>query len=446
MREWDPEDGEFWDRSGKLIARRNLVVSIVTEHVGFSIWSIWSVLVLFLSPEIGFDFTAGEKFLLVLVPTLVGAVLRLPYSYAVIRWGGRTWTVFSTAILLVPTLLAWYFVQQPGTPMWVFVLIGALTGLGGGCFASSMTNVAHLYPRRHQGWALGLNAGGGNIGVAVVHVVGLLVIATVGDTHPAYVAGIYLPVIVLATVLAALFMDNVDPVDRSAGGRGALREALAYRHTWLISALYVGTFGSFIGYSFAFGLVLQHQLGATAFEAASYTFLGPLLGSLARPVGGRLADRLGGAVVTSWVFLGMAASVALLVLVTPLDSLGLFVTGFVLLFVLSGLGNGSTYKMIPTAFADQVGTPRHGAVAARVRRLTGATVAIAGAIGALGGVLINLAFRASFDGAGSSGVAAFAGFLAYYLLCLLILHRGYLRTTEVRAEQASRSQREGVRV
>ncbi|MEV5267712.1 MFS transporter, partial [Streptomyces werraensis] len=312
---WDPEDEEFWERTGKHVARRNLVLSVLSEHIGFSIWSMWSVLVLFMSPAIGLGFAPSEKFLLVVTPTLVGALLRLPYSYAVTRFGGRNWTVFSSVLLFVPALPALYFVQRPGTPLWVFLLIAATAGVGGGNFASSTTNIAHFFPRRHQGWALGLNAGGGNLGVAVIQLVGLLVIATAGDTHPAYVIAAYLPLIALAAVLAALGMDNIDTGPASTG---ALREAVGNPHTWWISLLYLGTFGSFIGYGFAFGLVLQNQFGATPLEAAGLTFLGPLLGSLSRPLGGRLADRWGGARVTFWNFLAMGAG-TLLLLVPVLD-------------------------------------------------------------------------------------------------------------------------------
>ncbi|NEE59363.1 MFS transporter, partial [Streptomyces sp. SID8455] len=119
IQDWEPENEEFWEREGRRIARRNLVISVLSEHIGFSVWSLWSVLVLFMSPEIGLGFAPEEKFLLVVVPTLVGAVLRLPYSYAVTRFGGRNWTVFASAVLLVPTVLALVFVQRPGTPLWV---------------------------------------------------------------------------------------------------------------------------------------------------------------------------------------------------------------------------------------------------------------------------------------------------------------------------------------
>jgi len=423
---WNPEDEKGWKQGNARIAHRNLALSVLSEHIGFSIWSMWSVLVLFLSPDIGFSFTAGEKFLLVAVPTLVGAVLRLPYSYAVTRFGGRNWTVFASLVLFVPAGLALYVVQHPGTPLWVFLLIGATAGTGGGNFASSMTNITSFFPQRHQGWALGLNAGGGNLGVAVVQLVGLLVIATAGDTHPSYVIAAYLPLIALAALLAAWRMDNVDAVRTEPG---AQREAVGCADTWWISLLYIGTFGSFIGYGFAFGLVLQSQFGSTPLQAATFTFLGPLLGSLSRPVGGRLADRFGGAPVTFWNFLGMAAgTAALLVASAGGGSFGGFVAAFTVLFVLSGLGNGSTYKMIPAVFAlraeREVTAGRDASHAlARARRLSGAVIAIAGAVGALGGVAVNLAFRA----AGGSAAPALWSFLGYYAVCMLIVRKVYLR-------------------
>ncbi|MFE9562503.1 MFS transporter [Streptomyces sp. NPDC006487] len=426
--EWDPEDEVFWERTGRRVARRNLWLSVLSEHIGFSVWSMWSVLVLFMSPDIGFDFTKAEKFLLVVTPTLVGAVLRLPYSSAVARFGGRNWTVFASGVLLVPCALAAYFVQRPGTPLWVFLLIGGLAGVGGGNFASSMTNITGFYPLRHQGWALGLNAGGGNLGVAFVQLLGLLVIATAGSTHPSYVAAVYLPLIGCVALLAAVKMDNLATL-RTAPG--ALREAAAHPHTWWISLLYIGTFGSFIGYGFAFGLVLQSQFDSTALEAASATFLGPLLGSLSRPLGGRLADRYGGARVTLWNFLGMTIGTAVLLVASLQGSFALFIAAFTVLFVLTGLGNGSTYKMIPAvhaAEAERAVAAGHDAEAAftRSRRRSGAVIGIAGAVGALGGVAINLAFRTAY-GSWGTGTAAFAVFLGYYGLCMLLVWAVYLR-------------------
>ncbi|MEU5633268.1 MFS transporter [Streptomyces rishiriensis] len=431
--DWDPEDEDAWERYGRRLARRNLALSVLSEHIGFSVWTLWSVLVLFMSPDIGLGFDAGDKFLLVATPTVVGALLRLPYSFAVTRYGGRNWTVFATAILLVPTLLALYFVQRPGTPLWVFLVVGALAGVGGGNFASSMTNITALYPQRHQGWALGLNAGGGNLGVAAVQLVGLTVISVAGRTHPSYVAAVYAPLIVLVALLAALRMDNVDAVRATPGTQ---REAARDQDTWWISLLYIGTFGSFIGYGFAFGLVLQNEFDTSPLGAVGYTFLGPLLGSVARPLGGLLADRLGGARVTFWNFLGMGAGTLVLLGAVQVNSFALFVAGFTALFVLSGIGNGSTYKMIPAVFAGRArrevaAGQDAGAAFARARRLSGAVIAIAGAIGALGGAAINIAFKLSYSDGSGSGAPAFLAFLAYYVLCMVLIRAVYLRRRPV---------------
>ena len=420
--EWDPEDPEFWERSGARIARRNLVCSILCEHLGFSVWSMWSVLVLFMGPEYGVD--AAGKFFLVSVATLVGSLIRVPYTFAVAPFGGRNWTVFSAALLLLPLAAAW-LVMEPGTSYRTFLLVSVLTGVGGGNFASSMTNINSFYPLRRKGWALGLNAGGGNIGVAVVQLAGLLLIATAGEGHPRLLPALYVPPVLLAVCLAWRYMDNLAPVTNDTG---AAAEAARDPHTWLMSLLYVGTFGSFIGYSFAFGLVLQNQFGRTPLQAASVTFLGPLLGSLARPLGGLLADRRGGARITLWTFAGMAAATGVVLLASALESLPVFLAGFAALFVLSGLGNGSTYKMIPgihhaRALADGL---RGEEAAAWGRRLSGAAIGLIGAVGALGGLGINLAFRQSFLATGS-GTGACWAFLACYAVCMAVTWFVYLR-------------------
>src|SRR3954452_17849711 len=248
---WEPEDESFWQRTGRKIANRNLLFSVLSEHIGFSVWTLWSVLVLFMGPEYGVD--AAGKFLLVSVPTLVGAVLRLPYTFAVAKFGGRNWTIVSAALLLIPTILA-AIVMHPGTSYTTFMIVAAIAGVGGGNFASSMTNINAFYPQRYKGWALGLNAGGGNIGVAVIQIIGLLVIATVGNRSPHLVCAAYLVLIALAALGAALFMNNL--TNQRTDARSMI-DVLAHRDSWLISLLYIGTFGSFIGFGFAFGQVLQ---------------------------------------------------------------------------------------------------------------------------------------------------------------------------------------------
>ncbi|MDK1473840.1 nitrate/nitrite transporter [Streptomyces sp. 549] len=422
IEKWDPEDETFWKSGGERVARRNLMFSILSEHIGFSIWTLWSVLVLFMGPEYGID-PAG-KFFLVAMATLVGACIRVPYTFAVARFGGRNWTVFAAGMLLLPTIAA-FVVMEPGTSYTTFMLVALLTGIGGGNFASSMTNINSFFPLRKKGWALGLNAGGGNIGVPVIQLVALLVIATAGAGSPRLLLGIYLPLILLSAYCAWRYMDNLAPVRNDTG---AARESVRDPHTWIMSFLYVGTFGSFIGYSFAFGLVLQNQFDRTPLQAASLTFIGPLLGSLIRPVGGWLADRWGGARITLWNFAAMAAATGIVIAASVRESLPVFLIGFVCLFVLTGLGNGSTYKMIPGIYhAKAVSLGLTGEEASRYgRRLSGAAIGLIGAVGAVGGLGINLAFRQSFLTSGS-GTSAFVVFLGFYLVCGAVTWAVYLR-------------------
>ncbi|MGP3735537.1 nitrate/nitrite transporter [Streptomyces sp. GDS52] len=420
IQHWDPEDEDFWNRTGERVARRNLLFSVLSEHIGFSVWTMWSVLVLFMGPEYGL--TPADKFLLTSLVTLVGAVVRVPYTFAVAVFGGRNWTVVSAALLLIPTVAA-FAVMEPGTSFSTFLLVGLLAGVGGGNFASSMTNINAFFPLRRKGWALGLNAGGGNIGVPVIQLAALAVIGAGGG--PRVLLGLYIPLIVVAAVLAGRYMDNLASVRNDTGAAG---DAVREPHTWIMSFLYVGTFGSFIGYSFAFGMVLQNEFGRTPLQAAYVTFLGPLLGSLVRPVGGRLADRYGGARITLGNFVGMGAATGVLIVASTQKSPALFTAAFVVLFVLTGLGNGSTYKMIPGIFQAKArarGLSGEEA-AAYGRRLSGAAMGLIGAVGALGGVGINLAFRQSFLSHGS-GTGAFAAFLAWYAVCLAVTWAVYLR-------------------
>ena len=442
--EWHPEDAGSWARAGSRVARRNLVFSILSEHVGFSVWSLWSVFVLFLTPAYGISHdpktAAAEKFLMTTLPTALGSVLRLPYSLAVARFGGRNWTFISAGLLLVPTVSA-AVVLKPGVSYATLLAVAALAGVGGGNFASSMANINSFYPQRLKGRALGLNAGGGNIGVAVVQLAGLAVLAIAGKGHPRMLLGIYIPLIAVAALCAALFMDNIAQVRNE---KGAMRNACRNAHTWIVSLLYIGTFGSFIGFSFAFGQVLQDQFGAhflaggkvDPVKIAYLTFLGPLVGSAARPAGGWLADRFGGARTTFWNFAAMAVAALAVLAASGQRSLGLFYAGFIALFALSGLGNGSTYKMIPAVFrsgeqrvvaagADPVAAGRDS------RRLSSAVIGIAGAAGAAGGVGVNIAFRQSFLAHGT-GDPAYVGFIGCYLICMAATWLAYLRPSPQR--------------
>ncbi|MBA3742628.1 MFS transporter [Sporichthya sp.] len=429
--DWRPEDVEFWESKGKKVARRNLIFSIFSEHIGFSVWTMWSTLVLFLGPAYGI--TPAEKFTIVSVAAAAGSFLRLPYTFAVAKFGGRNWTIFSAGVLLVPTILT-FFLLEPGIEYSTLLILAAVAGVGGGNFASSMANINVFYPARLKGRALGLNAAGGNLGVATIQIVGLIILATAGVGHPKMVVGIYIPFIVLSALFSAMYMDNIT---HATNEKGAMREVCKDSQTWIMSFLYIGTFGSFIGFGFAFGQVLLTQFPAdfpTPRDAAEITFIGALIGSIARPIGGMLADKLGGALVTFWNFVGMASFAAIVYVASTQDSLTMFLFGFVGLFITSGIGNGSTYKMIPMIFrakaqsavaagTDSAAADRHA------RRMSGALIGIAGAVGAFGGVLVNIAFRESFMRNGN-GDAAYLSFLIFYGLCFAVTWFVYLRPSE----------------
>jgi len=433
--DWRPEDGNFWEATGKSIARRNLIYSVLSEHIGFSVWSLWSVLVLFLGPNYGFD--PAQKFLLTALPTLVGAVVRIPYTFAVGKFGGRNWTIVSALLLLIPTILIAIFLK-PGVSFETLLIVSMFAGVGGGNFASSMTNINAYFPARLKGWALGINAGGGNLGVPVVQLVGLLVLATVGVNYPRTMVAIYIPLIILAAIGAALHMDNLT---QNSNAKGAIREVTRHRETWIMALLYIGTFGSFIGFGFAFGQVLLVQFPdqfPVAVKAAALTFLGPLLGSLVRPFGGGLADRFKGSVVTFYNFIAMALGAVIVLIASQLNSLPVFLIGFVMLFVFSGIGNGSSYKMIPMIFHAkaqlEVGAGVDVADAdKRAVRRAGALIGLAGAIGALGGVMVNLAFRRSFLTL-QNGDGAYIAFIAYYAVCFVVTYLVFIRKHEGRLE------------
>ena len=439
LRDWDPEDTVAWEAGNKRIARRNLIWSVAAEHVGFSIWSIWSVMVLFMPASV-YGFSSEEKFLLGATAALVGACLRFPYTFATARFGGRNWTVFSALLLLIPTIGTMLLLANPGLPLWPYLLCAALAGLGGGSFASSMTNINAFYPQRLKGSALALNAGGGNLGVPGIQLAGLLVIAGVGNRQAYWVCAIYLVLLAIAGIGAALHMDNL----HYRIEMGTVRAVLSERHTWMIALLYIGTFGSFIGFSFAFGQVLQMNFVASgqstvqaSLHAAQIAFLGPLLGSLARVYGGRLADRIGGGRVTLAVFCSMIPATGILLSASTFSqhaghagtatNLG-YVIGFVALFILAGIGNGSVYKMIPSIFEARSLSLRVGETERRQwsRAMSGALVGFAGAIGALGGVGVNLALWQSYSHSGTA-TAAFWAFLLCYVAASVLTWMSYVR-------------------
>lgn len=388
---WDPENAEQWESAGRAIARRNLVMSIVAEFLGFAVWALWSIVVPQL-PAAGFDLTADQMFWLIAVPSLVGATLRIPYTFAVPVFGGRNWTVISALLLLAPAgALAWA-VQRPDLSFGVLLAVAALAGVGGGNFASSMANISFFYPEREKGRALGLNAAGGNIGTAAVQLAVPLVIVAGAGLQLERAGLMFVPLALVAAVLAWRFMDNLSNAKADPRSYGAAARA---RHTWIISFVYIGTFGSFIGFSGAFPTLLKNQFPEVTLSIA---FLGALVGSVARPAGGALADRFGGARVTVASFAVMAAGTVSAIVALRSGAFGLFFGSFLVLFMATGAGNGSVYRMIPAVF-------RFGATddADRGRRAKAAAgcIGIAGAVGAVGGFLIPRGFAVSTTATGT---------------------------------------------
>lgn len=414
---WDPEDATFWRDGGRAIARRNLTLSVFAEFLGFCVWALWSVVVP-LMPAAGFAVTLDQQFWLIAVPSLVGATLRIPYTFAVPRFGGRNWTVISSLLLLAPATAMAVVMTRPGTSFGVLLLCAALAGFGGGNFASSMTNISFFYPEAEKGKALGLNAAGGNLGTGIVQMIVPAVIAIGAGTHLDRAGLMFVPLALLAAVLAWRGMDNLTGV---RSDYRAFAAATRNPHTWVISFLYIGTFGSFIGYAGAFPTLLKTQFAG---HPAWFAFLGALVGALARPVGGTVADRLGGArvAITSFAILVVGALGA----VTGLKehSFALFFTSFMTLFVGAGIGNGATYRMIPAVFrAGAVGDPARLAVA---RKAAAGCIGIAGAIGAYGGFLIPRGFAMAKSHYGSL-VPALWVFTAAYVVMGVLTYAVYQR-------------------
>ncbi|HWH94867.1 MAG TPA: nitrate/nitrite transporter [Baekduia sp.] len=417
--EWDPEDEQFWNSGAKKIAKRNLAFSILAENLGFSIWVMWTIVVINLT-NIGIALSLSESFWLTAIPNLVGSFLRIPYTFAVPRFGGRAWTATSASLLFIPCLLlatvvpsGWLADQGHSTQFWVLFGCAATAGVGGGNFSSSMANISFFYPDRHKGLALGLNAAGGNVGVAVaqlllplVIIIGVPAAAVKLPTHHvhlAYAGLVWMPFIAFAVICAWLRMDSLT---QAKTDKVAYVKSAREPQTWIMAMLYIGTFGSFIGFSFALPLVMKNTfpefLGAHPFIAtylAGLGFLGALIGSVARPFGGWVSDRLGGARVTLCCLIAMAVLTTSAIVGVKQHSFELFFASYMVIFLLTGMANGSTYRMIASIFRalGRKEAAEHGldptATELDYKRRAAAVVGIVGAVGAFGGFLIQVVLR-----------------------------------------------------
>ncbi len=521
---WNPEDKEFWEEKGKKIANRNLWISIPCLLCGFAVWLYWGIITVQML-NLGFPFAQSELFTLLAIAGLSGATLRIPSTFFIRLAGGRNTIFLTTALLILPAAGTGYFLLDKDTPLWIFQLMALLSGLGGGNFASSMSNISFFFPKRIQGLSLGLNAGLGNFGVTTMQVLiplmmtlsifggGSMILESTSGTLIGKIAagsetwlhnaGFVWVVLLVPLSIAAWFgMNNISDehvspnvgspfaafskillmlgiglltavfgiwllLPAAIGGAGielskyivlplviVLTVGLLWlipggvhnnlkrqykifnnKHTWAMTIIYTMTFGSFIGFSAAFPLAIKviygfsHIIGPDGImthttpnpngpSALMYAWMGPFIGALIRPIGGMIADKIGGAKVTQIISVVMVASalgVAYYMKLayqsaTPEDYFLPFFLLFLALFTATGIGNGSTFRTIAVVFNKEQAGP-----------VLGWTSAIA----AYGAFFIPKVFGEEINAA--TPEYALYSFAAFYLFCIIINWWFYLR-------------------
>jgi NNP family nitrate/nitrite transporter-like MFS transporter len=447
---WTPEDRQFWQQQGQAIANLNLWISVPALFLAFAVWQLWSVVAVNLN-ALGFSFTTNQLFWLAAAPALSGATLRIFYSFMVPIFGGRRWTAISTASLLIPAIGIGIAVQDPTTTYPTMLVLALLCGLGGGNFSSSMANISFFFPKERKGSALGVNAGLGNLGVSSVQFLAPLVV-----TMPIWLAFggapqlitnkagqqveiwaqnaafIWVPFIAIAAIAAWIGMNDIADAKASFAEQAIIFKR---RHNWIMCWLYLGTFGSFIGYAAGFPLLIKSQFPGV--NALQFAWLGPLVGAIVRPFGGWLADKLGGARVTFWNFVVMALAVVGVLYYLPSGPsgghFGGFLAMFLLLFLTTGIGNGSTFRMIPVIFATERTRAAAGmGKAAEEQALkdgnkeAAAVLGFSGAVGAYGGFFIPKSYGTSISMTGGPEGALYL-FIAFYLTCIVATWWFYAR-------------------
>ena len=437
--EWKPEDADFWEQTGEKIARRNLYISIPALLLAFSVWMVWSMVVAKL-PSIGFDYTTDQLFWLAALPGLSGATLRIFYSFVVPIFGGRLWTTLSTVSLLIPAFGIGYAVQDPETPYIIFLALALLCGFGGGNFASSMSNISFFFPKAQKGNALALNAGLGNLGVSVMQfLVPIVIVAGVfgalgGEPQQTAEGGelwlqnagfIWVPFIMASTLLAWFGMNDIADAKASFAEQSVIFQR---KHNWLMCWLYTGTFGSFIGFSAGLPLLAKQQFPDV--NVLQFVFLGPLVGALSRAATGWVSDKWGGARVTFWVFVLMMLGVLGVMYFLQTASWWGFLGAFIFMFFMTGVGNASTFQMIPGIMRAEV--PRlmpelsSEASLRQSEKESAAIVGFTSAIAAYGAFFIPKSFGSAIAATGSP-MPALWGFLIFYASCAALTWWAYTR-------------------
>ncbi|WCL55556.1 nitrate/nitrite transporter [Gimibacter soli] len=443
LTDWRPEDPAFWKDTGAAVARRNLWISIPCLLLAFAVWMVWSVVVAKL-PSIGFTYTTDQLFWLAALPGLSGATLRIFYAFMVPVFGGRTWTTLTTLSLAIPAFGIGYAVQDPETPYVLFLVLALLCGFGGGNFASSMANISFFFPKSQKGNALALNAGLGNLGVSVMQFAVPLVITAgvfgvMGGEPRATADGaslwlqnagfIWVPFILASTVAAWFGMNDIASAKATFAEQSVIFQR---KHNWIMCWLYTGTFGSFIGYSAGLPLLAKSQFPAV--DSLQFVFVGPLVGALARAATGWISDRFGGGRVTFWSFILMILGVVgVLYFLDIKDQPGAFwgfFAMFMVLFFATGVGNASTFQMIPVIMRKEMEhLMPHLNPADRLRQAEKEAAAIIGftsAIAAYGAFFIPKAYGSSIALTGGPQGALW-GFMIFYVSCAVITWLVYTR-------------------
>lgn len=448
IQDWQPEDNQFWLTSGKKIASRNLWISVPCLLLAFCVWMLFSAVAVNLN-RVGFNFTTDQLFLLTALPSVSGAILRVPYSFVIPIFGGRRWTAISTVFMVVPCIWLGIAIQNSETSFNTFIIISLLCGFAGANFASSMANISFFFPKARQGSALGINGGLGNLGVSVMQliapfIVGFGVFAFVGGEGVLQADGstlwlenaawIWVPFILFFTLMAWFGMNDL------AANKASLKAQLPVLkrgHLWIMSLLYLATFGSFIGFSAGFAMLSKTQFPDVVI--LKFAFFGPFLGALARPLGGFLSDRFGGVKVTFINFIVMAIFSGLLFLTLPNNGQGgsfaAFYAVFMVLFLTAGLGSGSTFQMIAVVFrkltVDRIKAQGGSDESAQKKAVTESAAALGfiSAIGAMGGFFIPKAFGTSLTLTGSPA-GAMKIFFVFYIGCIFVTWLVYGRKSK----------------
>lgn len=426
---WNPEDPQHWDSK---IAWRTLAVSTYSLLIAFSVWYLVSAVAPKLN-EVGFTLTKPQLYWLVAIPGLSGGLIRLVYMFLPPVLGTRK-LVGITSLLLVVPMLGWFTaVGNPKTPYWWLLVLAALTGIGGGCFSGYMPSTGYFFPKRLAGTALGLQAGLGNFGVSLIQFLGPWVMGfglwglqMVGTQHArsGHVLNVYNAAIVLvpwtvaASILAFWLLKDV-PI--KANFRQQI-DIFGNRNTWVLTAVYIMTFGAFSGFAAQLALIINNTFGkdspfatgghyaaSTLPLGGTFAFLAPLIGSLVRAMWGPLCDRFGGAI---WTFVGgvgmvVSAAVAAVYLSprSPADFWP-FLFAMLVMFFFTGMANAGTFKQMPMILPP---------------RQAGGVIGWTAAIASFGPFFVGVALTAV------TPKSFFIGATVYFAVCTTLVWINYAR-------------------